>query len=145
MAQIKTPQQAAAAWLAGMSSSTAMANYKAGTAAVTESPMAAAAAAGDKAVANFTASVMSGQWAAALNAVTTQAWKAACSTGASRLQSGAQKGQAKYLAQNQAMQPTYQQMRAAVAALGPGASGAMKAQAAIAVIEAAGKKGRAMA
>jgi len=105
--------------------------------------MALAAAQADKAAANYAASVASGQWAAKLNSTPISTWKSQAAAGAARLASGAAKGAAKYTAAITALQPVYQQMAAASQAAGtdPGA----KAMAAINVLVAAGKKGRAAA
>jgi hypothetical protein len=137
--RIKTPAEAAANYQKGMAA--AGAAYTAGTAAVTNSPMAAAAAAADKMLAAITAAVSSGQWAAALQKVPLATWKQACQTAASKLGAGAQKGLPKYQAANQAMQPIYQQMQAAAA--GAGTDPGQKAAAAINVLVASGKKGKA--
>lgn len=126
-------------WKQGMAS--AGANYTTGTAAVTSSPMAAAAAQQDKAVANYTNALMSGQWAASLQATTMQYWKAQCAQAASKLAAGATKGATKYQNAIAALQPTYAAMRAASDAAGD--DPIAKATAALMVIMAAGKKGKA--
>lgn len=138
--RLKTAQEAASAFVAGMAG--AGARYTQGTAAVVNSPMAAAAAKADKAMANYMAALQSGQWAAKLNATPISLWKAQCAAASARLASGAQKGQQKYMAAIQALQPTYQAMQAASASAGD--DPAAKAAAAINVLVAAGKKGRAM-
>src|SRR5271168_2386169 len=104
MAAIKTAAQSAANWTAAMGSAKTSQAYVAGTAAVQNSPMAAAAAQGQKAATNYMNSINSGQWAAALNNVSAATWKAACAAGASRLASGAAKGSAKYTAAINALQ-----------------------------------------
>jgi hypothetical protein len=143
MGAIKTAAQATANWTAAMGSAKTSQAYVAGTGAVTESPMAAAAAQGVKAATNYSNSINSGQWAAALNSVSTASWKQSCAQGASRLASGAAKGASKYTAAINALQPVYAQMRQASQSMPAGTSGAQKAAAAISVLEAAGKKGRA--
>jgi hypothetical protein len=71
--QIQKAQNAGPDWLAGIN-------------AVTDSPMAAAAAKQQKMLSNLTSSVTSGKWAAGLLSVSTAAWQQACAT----------KGQARY-------------------------------------------------
>lgn len=135
----KSTAAIAAAWQKGMAG--AGQAYTAGTAGTNKNPMALAAAQADKAAANYAASVSSGQWANALNAVPVSAWKAGCAAGASRLASGAAKGLQKYTTAIQALQPTYAAMKQAADANG-GTPGS-KAMAAIDVLVAAGKKGKA--
>jgi hypothetical protein len=137
---IKTAAQALANFQAGMAR--AGAAYTQGTGAVQQSPMAAAAAAQDKMLANVTAAITSGQWAAALQAVPLSSWKASCAAAAGKLAAGAQKGAQKYQAAIQALQPVYQAMRQAAQSAGD--DPAAKAAAAINVLVAAGKKGKAM-
>lgn len=127
-------------WQRGMGQ--AGAAYTAGTAAVTASPMAAAAAQQQKAIMNFTAALQSGQWAAKLNATSMQYWKQQCAQAAAKLSQGAQKGQAKYTAAINALQPVYQEMRNAADAAGT--DPIARSSAALAVLIRSGKKGRAM-
>lgn len=136
----KSAQEAGANFVKGMGA--AGSRYTQGTGGVTASPMAAAAAKADKALQNYTAAISSGQWAASLNATPISYWKSQCAANAGKLAQGAQKGLAKYVAAIQALQPTYAAMKQASMAAGddPGS----KAAAAINVLVAAGKKGRAM-
>lgn len=136
---VKSPQEAGQNFVKGMSG--AAQKYAQGTGAVTSSPMAAAAAQAQKALQNYTAAISSGQWAAQLNATPISYWKSQCAAAGSKLASGAQKGLTKYVAAITALQPTYAAMKQASVAAGddPGA----KAAAAINVLVAAGKKGRA--
>lgn len=143
----KTPAQAAAKWLATLQGATAQQNYKAGTNGKGGQAMGAAANAVQdgtflqgvqNAVNNgsMLASLQSGQ-AAQLYNTNTQ------SVGAANLGSGAQKKQPKYLAAITALQPVYDQMAAASAAIGPKGdrgTAAARAAAALAVLMAAGKK-----
>lgn len=127
-------------WQKGMQ--TASAAYTQGTQAVVQSPMAAAAAQAQKAAQNYAASLQSGAWAAKLNSVPISFWKSQCAAAAQRLAAGATKGMPKYQAAITALQPTYAAMKQAAAANG-GTPG-QKAAAAIDVLVAAGKKGKAM-
>lgn len=112
--------------------------YQAGIAAVNSSPMAAAAAQASKAVANFSAVVNNGSWAASLNAVPLSAWKAACQQGVAKFSMGAQKGLPKMQAYAQKFQPIWQQASDAAA----NATGSIgKFTAAMNVMVAAGRKG----
>jgi hypothetical protein len=136
----KTTAAIAAAWQKGMAA--AGPAFAAGTGATTLNPMALAAQAGDKAVANYTAAWQSGQVAAALNAVPVSYWKSQCAAAGPRLASGATKALPKYTAAINSLQPVWTQMKAASDAAGtdPGS----RAAAAINVLVASGKKGRAM-
>lgn len=135
----KTAAQIAANWQKGMAG--AGAAFSAGTGAVTSSPMAAAAAASTKAVANYSASLTSGQWAAALNNVPLAFWKSQCAGAAARLASGATKGLPKYQAAIGKLIPVYAAMRQAADAAG--SDPVAKFAAANALMVAAGKKGMA--
>lgn len=136
----KTVQQIVANWQKGMSGASLA--YTQGTAAVQASPMAAAAAQAQKALANYSASINSGQWAAKLNATSIQYWKSQCAAAAAKLTMGATKGTPSYTAAITALQPVYAQMRAASQAAGD--DPVAKAGAALRVLIAAGKKGKAM-
>jgi hypothetical protein len=135
----KTTQQIVANWQKGMAS--AGAAYTAGINAVVNSPMAAAAAQAQKAMANYNAALSSGQWANSLNNTSLSYWKSQASAAAAKLSMGATKGTPKYTAAINALQPVYQQMRAASAAAGT--DPVAKASAALTVLIAAGKKGKA--
>lgn len=66
---------------------------------VTESPTAKAAASKDKMLANLTASVQSGKWAAGLNRVTLEEWKAkARDVGVNRIAAGITAAKSKVIA-----------------------------------------------
>jgi hypothetical protein len=136
----KTTAQILANWQKGMAS--AGPAYVQGTGATTSNPMQLAAAQQAKALQNYSNSLTSGQWAAKLNATPVSYWKSQCAGASQKLQMGAQKGGPAYQAAIQALQPTYIAMKQAAASAGtdPG----MKAAAAINVLVAAGKKGRAM-
>lgn len=136
----KTVQQMVANWQRGMGS--AGPAYAQGTGAVQQSPMAAAAQKADKALANYTASISSGQWAAALNATPISYWKSQCAAAQSRLSSGAAKGLQKYTTAMNQLAPVHQAMRQAADAAGD--DPIARATAALQVIIAAGKKGKAM-
>lgn len=115
--------------------------YAAGTAAVTQSPMAAAAAQANKALANYNNAINSGQWAASLNGTPISYWKSQCAGAAAKLASGATKGTPSYTAAITALQPVYAQMKQASNAAGD--NPIAKAAAALTVLIAHGKKGKA--
>lgn len=115
--------------------------YTAGTAAVTQSPMAAAAAQANKALANYNNAINSGQWAASLNSTPISYWKSQCAGAAAKLASGATKGTTSYTAAITALQPVYAQMKQASNAAGD--NPIAKATAALTVLLAHGKKGKA--
>lgn len=115
--------------------------YTAGVQGTTKNPMQLAAAQADKAAANYAASLASGQWANKLNSTPVSYWKSQAAAAASRLASGAAKGAAKYTQAITQLQPVWQQMKAA--SDGAGTDPGSKAMAAINVLVAAGKKGRA--
>lgn len=117
--------------------------YTQGTAGVQQSPMAKAAAQAQKALTNYSASIQSGQWAEKLNQTSMPYWKQQCAQAAAKLSQGAAKGMTKYTNAINALQPVYAQMRAASDAAGD--DPIAKATAALQVIIAAGKKGKAMA
>jgi hypothetical protein len=127
-------------WQKGMQGASAA--YVQGTGAVQQSPMAAAAQQAPKAMANYNASLQSGAWAAKLNSVPISFWKSQCAAAAQKLQMGATKGTPKYQAAITALIPTYAAMKQAAQANG-GTPG-QKAAAAIDVLVAAGKKGKAL-
>lgn len=130
MAAALTPQAELQKWQTRLAA--AGPAYTAGTAAVTASPMAAAAAKGDAMLAGVTAAVTSGRWAAKLNAVPISTWKSQCAIGASKLSAGAQKGAVKMAAAIQKAGPirTAQTQAAAAAGTDPVAkfSAALTAQ-----------------
>ena len=133
-----TPAQMASKWQQGFSQ--AGPAWTAGVNGVQQSPMAAAAAQSSKALSNYSASINSGAWAAALNAVPLSTWKSQCQKASANLSTGAQKGLAKYTAWAQTMPPVYAQMKsAAQSATTPQA----KVVAALNVMIASGKKGKA--
>lgn len=135
----KTVQQIVQKWQQGMAS--AGSAYQAGTSAVQQSPMAAAAAQANKAAANYANAINSGQWAASLNATPISYWKSQCAGAAAKLASGATKGTPKYTQAITALQPVYAQMKAASQAAGD--NPIAKATAALTVLIAHGKKGKA--
>lgn len=136
----KTTAQILANWQKGMSA--AGPAYVQGTGATTTNPMQLAAQQAQKAVQNYSNSLTSGQWAAKLNATPVSYWKSQCAGAAQKLAMGAQKGGPKYQAAITALQPVYVQMKQA--AMAAGTDPGTKAAAAINVLVAAGKKGRAM-
>lgn len=136
----KSTQTIVSNWQKGLAG--AGAAYTQGTGGVTASPMAAAAAKADKMLANVTASVASGQWAAKLNNTPMSYWKSQCQGAAAKLASGAQKGMTKYTAAITALQPTYAAMRSAADSAGD--DPIAKSAAALTVLLAAGKKGKAL-
>lgn len=143
----KTPAQAAAKWVATLQGGVAQANYKQNTQGKGGAAMGGAANAVESgrylqgvqaAVSNgsMVKALQSGMGAALYNTNTQ-------SVGAANLGSGAQKKQPKYLAAITALQPVYDQMAAASAAIGPKGdrgTAAARAAAALAVLMAAGKK-----
>ncbi len=135
----KSVQQIIQKWQQGMAQ--AGPAYTQGTGAVQQSPMAAAAAQAQKAQANYNNALSSGQWANSLNATPISYWKSQCAGAAAKLASGAQKGTPKYTAAITALQPVYQQMKQASQSAGP--SPIAKATAALTVLLAHGKKGKA--
>lgn len=89
-----TPEQAAAKWSQRLSGSTQQITD--GVNSVTVAPTAQAAKAQAKMLANLTASVQNGKWAASLNKVTLSDWQQAMLTkGVPRIASGAQAAQPK--------------------------------------------------
>lgn len=136
----KTAAQMAANWVKGMQSPSAAQNYKDAMAALTVNPMELAAANLDKAAANFMQAVSSGRMAAKLRGVSMSAYKAACAQGASRLASGAAKGQPKFIIAAGRLQPVYDQMKQA--SLASGGTPGQKAAAAIDVLVAAKQNGQ---
>lgn len=128
-------QQMTAKWKSGMQS--AGPAYTAGTAAVTESPMAKAAQNLDKAAANYQRAISSGRMAAALNATPLATWKAGCQRGAANFATGVAKGEQKVAANFQRMVPIYDQMKQASRAAGGGQAGMIAAHQ---IIVAAGKR-----
>lgn len=137
----KSVQQIVSNWQKGMAG--AGQAYSQGTSAVQQSPMAAAAAQAQKAQINYNAAISSGQWAAKLNATPISYWKSQCAGAAAKLASGATKGTPKYTQAITALQPVYAMMKQASDAAGN--DPIAKAGAALAVLMAAGKKGKAMA
>lgn len=135
----KTVQQIVQKWQQGMAQ--AGAAYSQGTGQVQASPMAAAAAQANKALANYSNAVSSGQWAQSLNSTPISFWKSQCAGAAAKLASGATKGTPKYTAAMTQLQPVYAAMKQASASAGP--SPIAKATAALTVLLAHGKKGKA--
>jgi len=133
-----TPAAMASKWAQGIQQGAAA--YSAGTAAVTESPTAKAAANLNVAAANYANSVNSGQMAAALNAVSLSSWKQSCATGASKFAGSAQKGLPKYTAYAQSAIPVYAAMKSAAQQQ---TTPQGKVVAALNVIIASGKRGKA--
>jgi hypothetical protein len=120
-------------WLNGMMG--ASAKYAAGTAAVTESPMAKAASPDAMAryVQNTAQAVASGKMQAKLNATSLGDWQAACKAKAGNLGQGAQLKKAKYQSAAQILQGAAQQVRDAVANMPKGGSANAAARSAAAV------------
>lgn len=135
----KSVQEIVQKWQQGMAQ--AGNAYVKGTSGVTSSPMAAAAAKSQQALANYTNAITSGQWANALNATPISYWKSQCQGAAAKLASGATKGTPKYTQAMTALAPVHAQMRAASQAAGD--DPVAKATAALLVLLAAGKKGKA--
>jgi hypothetical protein len=135
----KTAAQIVQKWQQGMAQ--AGPAYAQGTGAVTQSPMAAAASKADLAVSNYANAVNSGQWAAKLNATPISYWKSQCAGASSKLASGATKGTPKYTQAIQALIPVYSQMKQASDSAGN--DPIAKTVAALTVLIAAGKKGKA--
>lgn len=109
---MKSAAQMAQNYARAMANPTTAQNYKDGIAAVTQSPMAAAAQPDAQAryAQNTQAAVTSGKMAQRLNAVPLQLWKDnASQVGASRLSTGAQKAASKVQAHFQKWAPIYQQ------------------------------------
>ncbi len=137
----KTVQQIVNNWQRGMAG--AGQAYAAGTGAVQSSPMAAAAAQAQKALQNYSAAISSGQWANSLNATSISYWKSQCAGAAAKLASGATKGTPKYTKAINDLIPVYAQMKQA--SMSAGDDPVAKASAALRVLLASGKKGKAMA
>lgn len=137
----QTTQQIVANWQKGMAQ--AGAAYTQGTGAVQASPMAAAAAQSQKALQNYSNAISSGQWAAKLNATPISYWKSQCAGASAKLAAGAMKGTPKYTKAIQDLQPVYAAMKQA--SMAAGTDPIAKAGAALAVLIAAGKKGKAQA
>lgn len=102
-------------------------SYKQGIMAVTESPMALAAAQADKAQRNYTEAIQSGRWAKGLQSVSMEQWKQAAATGgAARLASGVTKGAPKVAKFLSEWAPTFEQAKQAARAIpNDGKAGAM--------------------
>lgn len=102
--------------------------YKDGINAVTESPMALAAAQAPKAAQNYAEAINSGRWAQRLQSVPLEVWKQqSANVGASRLASGVQKGTAKMQAALTKFAPAYEQAKQAARAItGTGEAAAME-------------------
>jgi hypothetical protein len=137
----KTAQQIVQKWQQGMAQ--AGPAYAQGTGAVQQSPMAAAAAKASLALQNYSNAINSGQWAAKLTATPISYWKSQCAGASAKLASGATKGTPKYTAAIQNLIPVYAQMKQASEAAGN--DPVAKAVAALQVLIAAGKKGKAAA
>lgn len=135
----KTVQQIVSNWQKGMAG--AGQAYQQGTGAVQASPMAAAAQQAQKALVNYSNAINSGQWAAKLNATPISYWKSQCAGASAKLASGATKGTPKYTQAITALQPVYAAMKQA--SMQAGDDPIAKAGAALAVLIAAGKKGKA--
>ena len=89
-----SPAEHAALWAAKFAGSTE--RYKAGVQKVQGNPAQKAIAAQDRLLANFTAAVQDGKWAAGLSQVTEQSWKQACiDKGAAALATSARVAQEK--------------------------------------------------
>lgn len=87
----------ASRWASGMNNS--LQKIKDGVNRVTVAPGQLAAAAAQKAAANYADAINSGRWAAAVGSVPLEQWKQAMNTtGAQRIASGVAKGQPKYQA-----------------------------------------------
>lgn len=135
---VKSAQQAVQNWQQGIAQGGA--KYAAGINAVTESPMAAAAAQQDKMLANVTQAVTSGRWANALNNTSMAFWKTQAANAQSKWSAGAQKGLTKFTASAQKMQGVWQ--AAQNAAKAAGSDPVARFTAAMQVMQAAGKKGQ---
>jgi hypothetical protein len=133
---MKTAQQAMANWIAAMGSPNTAQKYKDGINATTVNPMALAASpeAMDAYLAGVQRSIASGKRANSLNQADPAQWKAnAINVGASRLASGAQKAQQKYLKKIAPFAAVWPQMRAAARALPKGGLANAQARAAAAL------------
>lgn len=124
-------QNALAKWQRNTAGATE--SYKAGINAVTENPMALAAAQADKAARNYQEAMSSGRWQQKMMSVSMDAWKqAAVNGGAQRLASGVAKGLAKMQRHLQEWAPTYEQAKQAARAIpNDGKAGAMARVAAV--------------
>lgn len=121
--QVKTAAQAAANWNTGMTGGAAATKYKAGIAAYTGNPMAAAATADamQRYQDGVSRSITSGRRAAALNAADPNLWRNNATTiGATRLAQGASKGLPKYQAAANKLAGVWQQQRQAVDGMAKG-------------------------
>lgn len=136
----KTTAEMATAWQQGMNG--ASARYTKGINQTTVNPMEAAAAQKDKAVANFAAALNSGQWSDRLRSTPVSYWKSQAVNNAARLGTGAQKALPKFTKAMQDLAPVHDEMRAASASAG--SDPIAKASAALRVLIAAGRKGKAM-
>jgi len=124
MARIKTPAAGAAKWQQGVQNGAAA--WSAGITAVTDSPMAAAAAQAPKAITNYTRALRpGGPWVTAMANYPIATWKSRCAAAAARgaYGAGAAKGQPKMLAFLTAAQITYMNMRQASQAVGAAGGG----------------------
>lgn len=125
------PAQATAKWARNLGA--AGQSYKDGIAAVTENPMALAAAQSEKALQGYIEAIQSGRWAQKLQAVPMEFWKSqSMNGGAQRLVSGVAKGTPKMQASLQKFAPAYEQAKQAARAIG--GSGKAAAMAKVAAV-----------
>lgn len=118
-----TADQIVTSWTTAMGSATTAQRYKDGINAYNGNPMALAASpdAEQRYINGVTNSVTSGRRAAALNAASPTVWKTnAINIGAQRLQSGGQKGKARYQAAMQKWAPIYANIASTVASMPKG-------------------------
>ncbi len=136
----KTAAEQTAAWKAGMAKGGA--KWSQGVQQTTKNPMALAAAQADKMLANVSNAVTSGMWAQKLNATPVSFWRQQCQNAQASFAQGGNKGETKYNAfATQAQATIYPAMRQAVAAAG--SDPVAKVGAALQVLMASGKKGKA--
>lgn len=128
--RVRSAADAAKNWADSMSSGVTQNKYKQGVSQVTESPMAKAATpeALNRYLEGVQRAVHSGKQAARLNATSLQSWQAAASgRGASNLAVGATKSKPKVDQAMQRLQPVWQAMRDAAAAVPKGPKGDLAA------------------
>lgn len=134
---VTSAADAAKNWADAMNSPLTQQKYLQGVARVTVSPtsMAAQPDAQARYIQNTAQAVQSGRMAAKLNAVSLSAWQQAVQAGASNLSRNAQAKKQKQAAAAQKLQPVWQAMRDAAAALPKGglANGLARVQAALTV------------
>lgn len=107
----------AAKWGTNTKSQSAIDAYKRGTSGVAEAPTVTAARFEDKFLAKVQDSVTSGRRRAALLRSTKEDYARGCVVGSTRIASGVEKGQQKFMAHLSASKPVYDALKSALASV----------------------------